>query len=138
MILRISLVKFKIKGYQLTDTIGMIYYNLLDLQISIHHIMASMGFFYALVYDDCGIEVIYGFQLAEISNLSMHARKILQSLRLVYTKLHDLCERWYFFTYMTARVWYTIKGVFLPFLVYRVFFSKYMMVMKISAVLLGI
>ena len=76
--------------------------------------------------------------MAEISNLSMHARKIIQSLDVVYTKLHDLFERWYFITYITARVFNYLKGIFLPFLVIRVCFSNYMILMKIAAFVLAL
>lgn len=99
-------------AYFTYDLIACIYYHLTDSGLYIHHFLVIFGYlmdevygyggtetlsnYYYIIYILSTFSLLVGLFFAEISNSPMHMRKILRSLKLRYTKSHEVLEMFYF------------------------------------------
>jgi hypothetical protein len=95
-------------GYFLYDSVACWYYGLVDKGLVIHHGMVLLGQLSCLYYNFGAIEGITGLMYAEVTNFPMHARMILKSLQLRYSKAYEVFEVLYMLLYIVAR------GIFCP------------------------
>ena len=92
----------------------MAYYGLLDIQMSIHHIICIVGMSMSLANDLSANHIVLAMFVAEASNPFMHLRVVLKQYGLRYTKAYESLEFAFMAIYIYGRL---LIG---PFLVYRV------------------
>lgn len=85
-------------SYFIYDTLGCLYYNLIDYWMLFHHIVCIA--IEALALFSIGFKesyfIILGLSIAEISNFTMHMTEILKNLGLQLTKIYQIIENSYF------------------------------------------
>ena len=95
-------------GYFLYDLIACYYYGLFDMDLLIHHAVASLGLAWG-VFSGWGAScAITGIVITEVSNFPMHVRNIARNFGRKHTKIYEYNERAYFFLYIVSR------GIFGP------------------------
>jgi len=91
-------------GYFLYDFVAMAYYGLLDMGMSIHHIMCVLGFTIMLSQGNSGSFLINALFVAEVSNPIMHVRMVLKHMGLRHTKAYEVAELAYIMLFIYGRV----------------------------------
>lgn len=90
-------------GYFLYDVIACVYYGLFDMDLLIHHTMASAGLITSPIVGYGATCSIRGILCSEVSNFPMHCRSILKNYGLRHTRAYEYLERIYFFLYAVSR-----------------------------------
>lgn len=90
-------------GYFAYDFLCMAYFGLLDIDMTLHHLLAIIVWFGAICTDRGGYHFIVCFGVGEISNPAMHLRIIVKYLGLRYTRLYEFLEITYFLTFLFGR-----------------------------------
>ncbi|KAL4440769.1 hypothetical protein ABPG74_013750 [Tetrahymena malaccensis] len=90
-------------AYFLYDSIACFYYGLLDFGCFAHHTMVLLGYGSCVFQHYGATEALLGLFFAEVSNFPMHARVILRSFNLRYTKIYEVLELVYMVSYIIAR-----------------------------------
>ena len=91
-------------GYFSYDFLGMAWFNILDLDMAVHHALCVAGIIAVLVQDiGCG-NVVMGLFVSEVSNPSMHVRILLRHMGKRYTKAYEVAEYIYFGSFFVGRI----------------------------------
>jgi hypothetical protein len=108
-------------GYFMFDSLSMIFLNLMEPAIGVHHLAGIMCYFPILYTGYGGCITLCSFLWTEIGNPSMHARIILKQWGLRHTKLYEVLEVFYITTYMFCRgimwspiVWASVFSTNIP------------------------
>lgn len=85
-------------SYFIYDTLGCLYYNLIDAWMLFHHIVCIAIEAMALFSEGFreSYFIIVGLSVAEISNFTMHMTIILKNVGLQHSKIYQLIENCYF------------------------------------------
>ena len=81
----------------------------------LHHAAVVTSYLTVLYCGFGGYANIIGLMFGEISNLPMHVRNILRTYNLKFTKIYDLTEVIYLYSYVIAR------AIIIPFLCIYIF-----------------
>ena len=89
-------------GYFLYDFCAMAYFGILDLDMTIHHMMCVFGMYSALLAGDSAFSPISGLFVTEISNPIMHVRMVIKHLGKRYTKAYEIAELSYICKFLSV------------------------------------
>ncbi|EGR32764.1 hypothetical protein IMG5_071070, partial [Ichthyophthirius multifiliis] len=106
-------------GYFFYDTFAMIYYNIHDKGILIHHVVVQISYLVSIVYQYGGTESLWALIFAEVTNWSMNFRLIVKQLGLKHTKLYQFLEYHFISFYIVSR------GICVPVYVYHCIISQF-------------
>eukprot|EP00347_Sterkiella_histriomuscorum_P003722 403363195 len=91
-------------GYFFYDFMVMIYFNLMDRSMFVHHFICMIGMAYCVISDFSAHVLIAALFVSEISNPAMHVRVVLKHLNKRYTKAYESCELMYIILYIFGRM----------------------------------
>ena len=91
-------------GYFLYDVIGMWWFGLLEMDMTIHHSLCIGGIVVVLLQGQDAALVVAGLFVAEVSNPAMHVRVMLRNIGKRYTKAYEAAEYTYFVMFFFGRV----------------------------------
>ena len=91
-------------GYFTYDLLAMAWLGLLDIDMTIHHLLCAVGILISLRINVGTGYFVLGLFVAEVSNPSMHIRVMLRNLGMRYTKSYEVAEYLYFATFFFGRV----------------------------------
>ena len=81
----------------------MAYFKLLDIDMTIHHILAVLLFIGAIGTGGGTNLFLVSLGFGEISNPAMHLRIMVKNLGMRYTRTYEVLEITYFITFMFGR-----------------------------------
>jgi len=90
-------------GYYIYDFVAIAYYSLLDMGMSIHHIMCVLGFVIMMCQGNSAGFLINALFSAEVSNPVMHVRMVLKHMGLRHTKAYEVTELAYIMLFIFGR-----------------------------------
>ena len=90
-------------GYFSYDFLSMAWLGLLDLDMTIHHLLCILGMVYTLLLNVGSNYVVLGLFVAEVSNPAMHMRILLKHVGLRYSRSYEVAEFIYFGTFFIGR-----------------------------------
>lgn len=91
-------------GYFSYDFLSMAWFGLLDLDMTIHHLLCICGMIYTLSLGKGANFVVAGLFVAEVSNPAMHMRIMLKHIGLRYSRAYEIAEFCYFFMFFLGRM----------------------------------
>ena len=91
-------------SYFTYDLLAMLYFGLIDLDMTIHHISVSAGQLSNAFYGTASHQWLYGMLAGEISNPQMHLRVLLKHMGYRYARSYEVAELLYFGTYIVGRM----------------------------------
>ena len=95
-------------GYFSYDFLSMAWFGLLDLDMTIHHLLCIIGMIYTLSLGKGANYIVAGLFVAEVSNPAMHMRIMLKHIGLRYARAYEVAEFCYFVFFFIGRI---ITGV---------------------------
>ena len=90
-------------AYFIFDFFAMAYFNLLDVDMTIHHILAVLLFTGAISTGGGANLFLIALGVGEISNPAMHLRMMVKDLGMRYTRTYEVLEIIYFITFLFGR-----------------------------------
>lgn len=90
-------------GYFSYDFLSMAWFGLLDLDMTIHHLLCISGMVYTLMIETGSNFIVLGLFVAEVSNPAMHMRIMLKHIGLRYSRSYEVAEFMYFGTFFLGR-----------------------------------
>ena len=91
-------------GYFSYDFLAMAWFGLLDLDMTIHHLLCIAGMSYTLSLGKGANFVVAGLFVAEVSNPAMHMRIMLKHIGLRYARAYEVAEFCYFVLFFIGRM----------------------------------
>ena len=91
-------------GYFTYDFLAMAVLGLLDLDMTIHHLLCISGMVVTLYLGKGANFIVYGLFVAEVSNPSMHMRIMLKHIGLRYSRSYEVAEFIYFIMFFFGRM----------------------------------
>ena len=91
-------------GYFVYDFLALVYYGLMDIDMTVHHGTAIAAMFSTVYYGVGSNFWLYGLIVGEISNPFMHGRVMLKHVGLRYSRAYEVLEFIYFGTYTIGRL----------------------------------
>lgn len=113
-------------GYFIYDFWCMVYFNLLDFDMALHHAMSISIWIGVLAVDRGGHIFVLSYGVSEIPNPAMHLRIVIKNMGLRYTRLYEVVEIFYFITFLFGRqllfhpLFYTVMTCDEIFIVVRI------------------
>ena len=90
-------------GYFSYDFLSMAWFGLLDLDMTIHHLLCIAGMVVTLILNVGCNFIVMGLFVAEVSNPAMHSRIMLKYLGLRYARSYEVAEFAYFISFFIGR-----------------------------------
>ena len=91
-------------GYFSYDFLSMAWFGILDLDMTIHHLLCISGMVYTLLLETGANYIVTGLFMAEVSNPAMHMRIMLKHVGLRYTRAYEVAEFIYFGAFFAGRM----------------------------------
>ena len=90
-------------GYFSYDFLSMAWFGLLDLDMTIHHLLCISGMVWTLSLGKGANFIVGGLFVAEVSNPAMHMRIMLKHIGLRYARAYEIAEFCYFVMFFIGR-----------------------------------
>ena len=91
-------------GYFTYDFFSMAYFGLLDLDMTVHHMLCVSGLIYTIFEGQGTNYIVMGLFVAEVSNPAMHMRIMLKHIGLRYSQSYEIAEFCYFVSFFVGRM----------------------------------
>ena len=91
-------------SYFVYDFLCMAYFNLLEFDMTVHHLLCITGILQMLMLHHDARYLVMGLFVAEVSNPPMHVRILLRNMGLRYTRAYEMAEYMYFLLFFFGRV----------------------------------